>query len=1033
VTIDDCGATGTAAVRGVGSSPETQSSGDGDNDGEFFDAFADGNTSTVNSRGNGGEVTAMTSVGQNADQTVNGFSAFDNYLSPYENPVPSGSEVESTFGEGPGGERTSFDVFGSKGEANDLGSSKNGDKPYPPESINAGAVPEFDAFGSDEGALANVFPTADEVIGQNNFATNEGNHNIISNEDDIFAAFDSVTQTNGSGTVMNSSLEEPALSSAEVTQTISESGSNHNSAEEAAENSTDVDSFGVFGLEGAISEKSNALLEVEEVARDVTSASDIAGPSQFDDFGDFATPETNNTAAAQNTSKNYLDNLDASNKGETMHEKIEFSDFEALGSEKVASDGNPSEVSANIDTVKEIGTASPEFDNFGGFATAETSGDAAPRDENGGNKEAVENSSNSDILLVIDGEGNHANHLSTFIETRASGVVADVVESQVGEGDPFSSSSDDAAATMPLPELGNDEATNAVSVVDNSKPDSNVVETSSHEATMSEDHVGIDDFNAIKSNEKTESQESAGDDFGDFRVFDVLPDNSAVENQINDDDFGGFAAFNGSADETVVATQTSDVMADGVTGFGDLRSLSNTEMDHVAHDSCALSGVEDFGDFGAATGEIAPLDSLAVKTTHNTNNSRDSPTFEEVHTKHEPAVEKHNEAVKRNEIEPSGDEQDDDFGGFSSFEEVPPSKVVAADVSGQFETTEPNDADDFDGFASFEEANNDNNEVIDTSPKESVPDHAPAASSDGIDDGDDFGGFASFEEAPAIAPAPLEQSQPNADTTEVENDDFGDFGDFEDFEEAQSEPPTNAKDAALEVSQTSVVEQSAATPAIICDSVRVMFQNVFQTKDHIILNDMASETSELPFNIPLRGVLPFETPTGEEERKEQYKSEKDLEEILTFLKSLPRSPPITILSDEKWYPYSQYVFHDDGTPYADSVERAVPPVVPDVVSVDLPTGFDASELSKTSKPNHDTPSSTVVDTHTNTEPEPSSNDGVDSKKENETGLDPGNYDGLLEDEEVYPKLSATGKRFFDRIPDFSYMLKPALASLEREK
>lgn len=855
VTIDAFGATG------MGSSRETQSSGDGDNDGEFFDAFADGNTSTVDSRGDGREVTAVTSVGQNADRTVDGFGAFDN-LSTHENPVVSSSEAESTFVKGHGGETTRFDVFGSKGEANDLGDSKGGDQPSPLESINAGAVPEFDAFGSDEVALANVSATADKVIDQNNFPTNEGNHDIISNEDDIFAAFDSVTQTNGFGKMLNPSLEEPASSSAAVTQTIFESGSNHKSAEEAAEKSTDVNSVEVFGLEGARSEKSDPLLEVEEVARGDTSVSDIAEPSQCDDFGDFATPETNNTVATQNTCKNHLDISDALNKGETSYEEKEFSDFEAFGSEKVDSDANPSEVFVSIDDVKEIGIDSSEFDNFGGFATAETSGAAAPRDENGGNREAVENSNNSDLLLAIDGEGTHKNHLSTHIETSDSGVGADATdtkrvsfENEVGEGDPFSSSSDDAAPTMPLSGLGNDEATNAVSVVDNSKPDSNAVETESHETTMSEDHVGFDDFNAIKTNEETVTQESAGDDLDNFRAFDTLPDNSAVENQMNDDEFGGFAAFDSSADENLVATQSSDVIADGGAGFGDFRSLSNADMYDVAHNSCAHSGVEDFGDFGATTGKIAPLDSFAVKTTHNTNNPRASPTFEEVHAKYEPEDEKHNDAVESNEIEPSGVEQDDGFGGFSSFEEAPPSKVVEADVSGQFEETEPNDADDFGGFASFEEANNDTDEIIDSSPKESVPDHAPAASSDGMNDDDDFGGFASFEEAPALAPAPLEQSQLNADTTEVENDDFGDFGDFEDFEEAQSEPPTNAKDAALEVSQTSVVEQSAATPAMINDSVRVMFQSVFQTKDHIILNEMPSEISELPFNIPLRDVL----------------------------------------------------------------------------------------------------------------------------------------------------------------------------------
>ena len=66
-----------------------------------------------------------------------------------------------------------------------------------------------------------------------------------------------------------------------------------------------------------------------------------------------------------------------------------------------------------------------------------------------------------------------------------------------------------------------------------------------------------------------------------------------------------------------------------------------------------------------------------------------------------------------------------------------------------------------------------------------------------------------------------------------------------------------------------------------------------------------------------------------------------------FFKDLPRSQPVTILSDEKWYPYSQYEFHRDGSPYADSAAQraSVAPAVPEVLSIELPTGFEASDLN----------------------------------------------------------------------------------------
>ena len=91
-------------------------------------------------------------------------------------------------------------------------------------------------------------------------------------------------------------------------------------------------------------------------------------------------------------------------------------------------------------------------------------------------------------------------------------------------------------------------------------------------------------------------------------------------------------------------------------------------------------------------------------------------------------------------------------------------------------------------------------------------------------------------------------------------------------------------------------------------------------------------------------------PIDEEDPADSHRSEQELTKTKKFFEDLPRSPPLTILSDEKWYPYSQYEFHRDGSPYAESVERVTTPSVPEVLSIDLPTGFEASNLSPSSKP-----------------------------------------------------------------------------------
>mmetsp|Transcript_15862 Transcript_15862/g.38122 ORF Transcript_15862/g.38122 Transcript_15862/m.38122 type:complete len:170 (+) Transcript_15862:1-510(+) len=161
--------------------------------------------------------------------------------------------------------------------------------------------------------------------------------------------------------------------------------------------------------------------------------------------------------------------------------------------------------------------------------------------------------------------------------------------------------------------------------------------------------------------------------------------------------------------------------------------------------------------------------------------------------------------------------------------------------------------------------------------------------------------------------------------------------------------------------------------------------------------------------------------TSEEiDTTESHQSEQQLSKMKKFFAALPQSPPLTILSDEKWYPYSQYEFHRDGSPFADSVERVTTPSVPEVLSIDLPTGFEASNLNtspaKNSAPPPPPPSSyrstpTVVDFPTS--PESERDDDAKQKIEESKEFD-------------YSQLSATGKQFMDQLPDLSYMLKSTL-------
>lgn len=167
-------------------------------------------------------------------------------------------------------------------------------------------------------------------------------------------------------------------------------------------------------------------------------------------------------------------------------------------------------------------------------------------------------------------------------------------------------------------------------------------------------------------------------------------------------------------------------------------------------------------------------------------------------------------------------------------------------------------------------------------------------------------------------------------------------------------------------------------------------------------------------------------------------SEDSLIAIEHFLKDLPVSPPSSILSrGENWSPYRQYYFGKDGSTFA--VNREPLSVeVPEVLCIDLPTGFDARELSKPPSENVSVAQMKLTSAEVPIEDFPVVNKInryvplVCDKTSYFLCVDPvgktdsSQYSSEFDDSQ----LSSTGKKFFDNIPDLSYML---LSTLSLEK
>lgn len=106
------------------------------------------------------------------------------------------------------------------------------------------------------------------------------------------------------------------------------------------------------------------------------------------------------------------------------------------------------------------------------------------------------------------------------------------------------------------------------------------------------------------------------------------------------------------------------------------------------------------------------------------------------------------------------------------------------------------------------------------------------------------------------------------------------------------------------------------------------------------------------------------------------------------------------------------------------------PSVPEVLNVELPTGFDASTFSPTISSSPNTrcttppaqfarPTATLVDF-------PSADTKMSSPSA-DTNMTEEDAKEAAEDDE-FGKLSAAGKKFMDKLPDLSYMLQPTLST-----
>ncbi len=102
------------------------------------------------------------------------------------------------------------------------------------------------------------------------------------------------------------------------------------------------------------------------------------------------------------------------------------------------------------------------------------------------------------------------------------------------------------------------------------------------------------------------------------------------------------------------------------------------------------------------------------------------------------------------------------------------------------------------------------------------------------------------------------------------------------------------------------------------------------------------------------------------------------------------------------------------------------PSIPEVLSIELPTGFDASAFS----PNTSSSSNARCTTPPVQSVRPTATATlVDFPSAADTKMTEEDANEAVEDDE-FDKLSAAGKKFMDKLPDLSYMLQPTLSTVK---
>mmetsp|Transcript_17204 Transcript_17204/g.49823 ORF Transcript_17204/g.49823 Transcript_17204/m.49823 type:complete len:944 (-) Transcript_17204:237-3068(-) len=434
-------------------------------------------------------------------------------------------------------------------------------------------------------------------------------------------------------------------------------------------------------------------------------------------------------------------------------------------------------------------------------------------------------------------------------------------------------------------------------------------------------------------NKSVDASEASGhgDNVGDFGSFNEGPAESEVsEEAAMDAPTISKAEEEGASEDGVAVTEEN-----GFGEFGDFNGgaseLQNEEVkkvetkengDEAAGMGDTSAGDDDFGDFGSFNDNAGPEETMETP----------SEMEAEISEKEE------GDKVTQEEIK-GGVTDDEDFGDFGSFNESPTTETAAEASVKKMNEKEEQMAD---GAAALEQVEN---------PSEAAA--QPSASGDNADvnndddDDDDFGDFGNFE-APA---APLVEEEkpsnsagqpPVAGGTEDDDDDFGDFGDFDDAggisEGAAPEP---------------VLEDPLVTKA------RAVLERVFGgfPVDGASINSLAEDHGV--GSETLESVLSSITaPPGD--RGEGLWSKRQVESILSDLDGMHSAPPSVISNHDIPQPYSHYAIpmgglhlSEDGSPVygvdADGLPGAgrrrgnsrgggKKPVVPDVLSINLPTG-----------------------------------------------------------------------------------------------